>query len=117
MQMRMRARLTKLSWMSRRRSRYGESAKLVEQGEGLCDDVAQLAQALDAGSLGLGMIGSVPRSRHARRKAWLLSLVGQQGVEVPAPAPWQYGLDQLPLLVINAPRLAHDRRTRLIFAS
>jgi hypothetical protein len=51
---------------------HGESAELVEQGEGLFDDVAQLAQALDAGGPGLGMIGSVPRSRQASRNAALL---------------------------------------------
>jgi hypothetical protein len=32
---------------------HGEPAELVQQGEGLFDDVAQLAQALDSGSLGL----------------------------------------------------------------
>ena len=33
---------------------HGESAELVEQGEGLFDDVAQLAEAFDAGGPGLG---------------------------------------------------------------
>ncbi len=32
---------------------HGEAAELVQQGEGLFDDVAQLAQAFDAGGLTL----------------------------------------------------------------
>ncbi|GAA0476591.1 hypothetical protein Aca07nite_88180 [Actinoplanes capillaceus] len=51
---------------------HGDLPELMEQGEGLFDDVAQLAQALDVGVLGLAMIGSVPRSRQAWRKASLL---------------------------------------------
>jgi hypothetical protein len=49
----------------------GQAAELVQQGEGLLDDVAQLAETFDAGGLALRMIGSVPRSRQARRKASL----------------------------------------------
>ena len=51
---------------------HGQAAELVQQGEGLLHDVAQLAQAFDPGVFGVGMIGSVPRSRQAWRNASLL---------------------------------------------
>jgi len=33
---------------------HGEAAELVQQGEGLLDDVAQLSEPFDPGGLGLG---------------------------------------------------------------
>ena len=44
---------------------HSDPAELVQQREGLFDDVAQLAQTVDPRVFGFGMIGSVPRSRQA----------------------------------------------------
>jgi hypothetical protein len=48
---------------------HGEAAELVQQGEGLLDDVAQPADSFHAAGLGLGMIDSVPCSWQAWRQA------------------------------------------------
>jgi len=58
---------------------HGEPAELVEQGEGLFDDVAQLAQALDAGGPRLGddrLGAAFAAGKPERRTA--VGLVGQQ---------------------------------------
>ncbi|RSM58191.1 hypothetical protein DMB66_30285 [Actinoplanes sp. ATCC 53533] len=47
---------------------HGDPAELVQQGEGLFDDVAQLAQTFDVRGLGLGddRFGAVPAGFGAR---------------------------------------------------
>src|SRR5689334_17945093 len=65
----------------------GDPAELVQQGEGLLDDVAQLAQALDVGCLRLGddRFGAAFAAGLAEGFA-AVSLVCQQDVEA-APGP------------------------------
>jgi hypothetical protein len=59
-----------------------QPAELVEQGEGLLDDVAQLAQAFDTAGLGLrdDGFGAAVAARLPERFA-AVGLVGQQRVE------------------------------------
>ena len=66
---------------------HGEAAELVQQGEGLFDDVAQLAQTFDARGLGLGddRFGAALAASLTERFA-AVSLVGQQRRET-APGP------------------------------
>lgn len=61
---------------------HGDPPELMEQGEGLFDDVAQLAQALDVGRLGLGddRFGTAFAAGLAEGLA-AVALVGQQDVE------------------------------------
>jgi hypothetical protein len=56
---------------------HGEPAELVQQGEGLFDDVAQFAQAFDGGGLGLGndRFGAALAAGLAKRRA-AVGLVG-----------------------------------------
>jgi hypothetical protein len=66
---------------------HGESAELVQQGEALFDDVAQLAQPLNVGGLGFGddRFGAALAACLAEGFA-AVALVGQQDVEA-APGP------------------------------
>src|SRR3954447_7530520 len=68
---------------------HGEPAELVQQGEGLFDDVAQFAETLEVGSLRLGddRLGAALAAGLAEGAA-AVSLVGQQHVE---PASWPAG--------------------------
>ena len=61
---------------------HGQPAELVPQRDGRFDDVAQLAQAFDAGALGLGndRFGAALAAGLTERFA-AVSLVGQQCVE------------------------------------
>jgi hypothetical protein len=63
---------------------HGESAELVEQGEGLFDDVPQLAQALDTGGLGLGdqRFGAAFAAGLTERGA-AVGLMSMQGLVLP----------------------------------
>ena len=64
---------------------HGEATELVQQGEGLFDDVAQLAEAFDDGGLGFGndRFGATLAAGLTEGLA-AVSLVGQQGLEAAA---------------------------------
>ena len=67
----------------------GEAAELVEQGEGLFDDVSEFAEALDPGGVGFGddRFGAALAAGLAKRRT-AVGLIGQQGGEAAPGTAW-----------------------------